>query len=100
MQFLYRDGDDYVFMDNATYDQLHVPPAQLGDAANYLVEQADAQIAQYQGEIVGIEIPASVELTVTSTEPGVQGDRGLGRPEAGRARDRQDGAGAAVRQRR
>ena len=53
----------------------HGAPAALGDAADYLVEQAIAQIAQYQGEIIGVEIPASVELTVTQTEPGVQGDR-------------------------
>ena len=75
MQFLYRDGDDYVFMNTATYDQLHVPPKSLGDAADYLVEQAVAQIAQHDGEIIGIEIPASVELTIKVTEPGVQGDR-------------------------
>jgi elongation factor P len=75
MQFLYRDGDDYVFMNTSTYDQLTVPPAALGAAADYLVEQAVAQIAQYQGQIIGVEIPASVELTVAQTEPGVQGDR-------------------------
>ena len=75
MQFLYRDGDDYVFMNTSTYDQLHVRPAQLGDAADYLVEGAIAQIAQHEGDIIGVEIPASVELTVTVTEPGVQGDR-------------------------
>ena len=75
MQFLYRDGDDYVFMNTSTYDQLTVPPAALGAAADYLVEQAVVQIAQYHGEIIGVEIPASVELTVARTEPGVQGDR-------------------------
>jgi elongation factor P len=75
MQFLYRDGDDYVFMNLESYDQVHVPPKSLGDAADYLVEQAIAQIAQHDGEIIGVEIPASVELTVTVTEPGVQGDR-------------------------
>jgi elongation factor P len=75
MQFLYRDGDDYVFMDNETYDQSHVQPAALGDVADFLVESMTAQIAYYQGEIIGVEIPASVELTVTETEPGVQGDR-------------------------
>ncbi len=75
MQFLYRDGDDYVFMNTSTYDQLTVAPAALGSAADYLVEQAVAQIAQYQGQIIGVEIPASVELTVAQTEPGVQGDR-------------------------
>ncbi len=75
MQFLYRDGDDYVFMNTSTYDQITVPPAALGAAADYLVEQSVAQIAQYQGQIIGVEIPASVELTVAQTEPGVQGDR-------------------------
>ena len=75
MQFLYRDGDDYVFMNTSTYDQITVPPTALGAAAEYLVEQAVAQIAQYQGQIIGVEIPASVELTVAQTEPGVQGDR-------------------------
>jgi len=75
MQFLYRDADDYVFMDTHTYDQLHVPPAALGDAAGYLVEQANANLAMYGDEIVSVEIPASVELTISDTEPGVQGDR-------------------------
>ena len=75
MQFLYREGDDYVFMNTSTYDQLNVPKVALGEAADYLVEQAVAQIAQYQDQIIGVEIPASVELTITQTEPGVQGDR-------------------------
>ncbi len=75
MQFLYRDGDDYVFMDTDSYDQSHVDPVALGDAADYLVEQMTAIIAYYNGEIVTVEIPAAVELTVTDTEPGVQGDR-------------------------
>ena len=75
MQFLYTDGDEYVFMDTVTYDQIHVPPAALGDAANYLVPQATANLAMYQDEIVNVEIPASVELAVTETEPGIQGDR-------------------------
>jgi len=75
MQFLYRDIDDYVFMNTSTYDQLTVPRAALGIAADYLVEQAIVQIATYQGEIIGVELPASVELTVAQTEPGVQGDR-------------------------
>ena len=82
MQFLYRDGDDYVFMNTSTYDQLHVDPAKHGDAAGYLVEQAVAQIAQHDGEIIGVEIPASVELAVSVTEPGVQGDRVSGARKA------------------
>jgi elongation factor P len=75
MQFLYRDGDEYVFMDTESYEQMNVDPAKLGDAADYLVEQAVAQIAYYNGEIVTVEIPASVELNITDTEPGLQGDR-------------------------
>ncbi len=75
MQFLYKDGDDYVFMNTTTYDQMNVPNAALGDASDYLTEQMVAQIAQYQGEIIGVEIAASVELTIAETEPGVQGDR-------------------------
>jgi elongation factor P len=75
MQFLYKDGADYVFMNTSTYDQMNVPSSALGDAADYLTEQMVAQIAQYQGEIIGVEIPASVELLIAETEPGVQGDR-------------------------
>jgi elongation factor P len=75
MQFLYKDGDDFVFMNTSTYDQMNVAPAALGDATNYLIEQMIAQIAQYQGEIIGVEIAAAVELNIAETEPGVQGDR-------------------------
>ncbi len=75
MQFLYRDGDEYVFMDTSNYDQMNVPPVALGDAADYMVEQSVAQIAFHNGEIVTVEIPASVELKVADTEPGLQGDR-------------------------
>ncbi len=75
MQFLYKDGTDFVFMDTESYDQTTISPTALGDAADYLVEQAMAIIAYYNGEIVTVEIPASVELVITETEPGVQGDR-------------------------
>jgi elongation factor P len=75
MQFLYRDGDEYVFMDTESYEQMNVAPVALGDAADYLVEQAVAVIAFYNDEIVTVEIPASVELTIADTDPGVQGDR-------------------------
>jgi elongation factor P len=75
MQFLYKDAGDYVFMDTETYEQSTIKPESLGDAADYLVENAVAIIATWEGEIVGVEIPASVELTITLTEPGVQGDR-------------------------
>ena len=78
MQFLYADGDDYVFMNTTTYDQLNVERTARGDAADYLIEQMIAQVAMYQGEIIDVEIPASVELTVSVTEPGLQGDRSSG----------------------
>ena len=75
MQFLYKDGDEYVFMDTSTYDQLNVAPVALGDAKDYLIEQATAVLAFFGDEIISCEIPASVELEITETEPGIQGDR-------------------------
>ena len=75
MQYLYKDGSDFVFMDTESYEQMHVAPAALGSAADYMVESAMAIIALHNGEIVAVEIAASVELTVADTEPGVQGDR-------------------------
>ena len=77
-QYLYNDGTNYVFMDAETYDQIEVPPTALGDATNYLVEQATASLMMYGTEIVGVELPPSVELTVAQTEPGLQGDRSTG----------------------
>ena len=75
MQFLYRDGADFVFMDTTTYEQMTASPESLGDAPNYLKEGDEANLQMYNGEIVGVDLPASVELTVTETEPGMQGDR-------------------------
>jgi len=75
MQFLYRDGDDYVFMDNQNYEQTTVTSAALADVADYLVEGMTAQLGFHNSVIISAEIPASVELTVAETEPGVQGDR-------------------------
>ena len=75
MQFLYRDGSDYVFMDGESYEQMPVPPATLGDAADYVVEQSEALMLMFGAEIVGVELPAAVELVVAETEPGIQGDR-------------------------
>jgi elongation factor P len=75
MQFLYLDGDQYVFMDTETYDQLPTPKAILGDAANYLKEGDSVVLQMYGGDMVGVDLPAAVELTVTETEPGLQGDR-------------------------
>ena len=75
MQFLYKDGDEYVFMDNESYEQINVAPTALGDAADYLIEQAVALLAFFGNEIISCEIPASVELAIAETEPGIQGDR-------------------------
>ncbi len=75
MQLLYRDGDDYVLMDSSTYDQLNVPAATMGDASNYVVDNSSITIMMYGTEIIGVDLPASVELAVAETEPGIQGDR-------------------------
>ncbi|MGH9107734.1 MAG: elongation factor P [Acidimicrobiales bacterium] len=75
MQYLYNDGDAYVFMDNADYEQLSSPRQALGAAAHFLKEGDSALLQFYDGEIIGVDLPAAVELTVTQAEPGVQGDR-------------------------
>jgi elongation factor P len=75
MQFLYRDGEDYVFMDQKTYDQITVPLETLGDATNYVVDGSSMILEFFVDEIVGLDLPASVELDIAETEPGVQGDR-------------------------
>jgi elongation factor P len=75
MQFVYRDGADYVLMDDQTYDQIQVTSTTLGDAMNYMVEQGTTVILMYGDEVIGVELPASVELVITETEPGLQGDR-------------------------
>ncbi|UGY90375.1 elongation factor P [Streptomyces gobiensis] len=78
MQFSYMDGEYFVFMDMDTYDQLHVEPKVVGDAANYLIEGFEATVAMYEGNPLSVELPAAVELTIEHTEPGVQGDRSTG----------------------
>ena len=75
MQYLYRDADDYVFMDNESYEQLNVPPESLAHASSYIVDGSTVVLQMYGDEIVGSDLPAAVELNVTETEPGVQGDR-------------------------
>jgi elongation factor P len=75
MQYLYRDGDQYVFMDNNTYDQMHVDGSSLGDAQKFIKEGDSAVLQMYRNEIVGVDLPAAVELTVSMTDPGLQGDR-------------------------
>ena len=75
MQYLYREGSDYVFMDNESYDQLHVSAEALGEAVKYLKEGDSAILPMYEGEVLGVDLPAAVELAVAETEPGIQGDR-------------------------
>ena len=78
MQYVYREGDDFVFMDTETYDQPHIPAATVGDAANYLLEEQNVTVAFNEGVPLYVELPAAVELTVSQTDPGVQGDRSTG----------------------
>ena len=75
MQFLYKEGDDFVFMDTESYEQINITPRALGEASDYLVEGAKAIIAQHKDEIVSVEIAVTVELNIAETEPGIQGDR-------------------------
>jgi elongation factor P len=78
MQYLYQDGDSYVFMDTSTYDQIPVTNAVIGNAVDYLLENNNATIAMHEGNPLYVELPASVELEITFTEPGLQGDRSSG----------------------
>jgi elongation factor P len=78
MTYLYNDGDSYVFMDTETYEQTHLPPDTVGEAANFLLENQDAIIAVHESTPLYIELPASVELLIEYTEPGLQGDRSTG----------------------
>ena len=78
MQFLYKEGEDFVFMDNKTYDQMNISAATVGDAASYMLENTEAIVAIHENNPLYIELPASVQLTVTYTEPGLQGDRSSG----------------------
>jgi elongation factor P len=78
MQYLYREGDDFVFMDTADYDQPHIAAEVVGDAANYLLEEQMAVVAFNEGTPLYVELPAAVELTVSQTDPGLQGDRSTG----------------------
>ncbi|WP_100810726.1 MULTISPECIES: elongation factor P [unclassified Microbacterium] len=73
--YLYSDGDNFVFMDTADYDQLTVAAATVGEAKNFLLENQQVQIALNNGNPLYVELPASVVLEITYTEPGLQGDR-------------------------
>ena len=74
VQFLYRDGGDHHFMDTDTYDQFHLTEAELGDTARYLKDGMTLDRTSYEGETIGVELPVTVDLAVTDTEPGFAGD--------------------------
>jgi elongation factor P len=78
MQYSYKDGDDFVFMDTETYDMVNVPSATVGTAANYMLENTLATVAFNEGSALYVDLPAAVELTISNTEPGLQGDRSTG----------------------
>jgi elongation factor P len=78
MQYLYNDGSSYVFMDTSTYEQIEVSPEVVGDAKNFMLENQEASVATNEGRVLFIELPASVELLIAETEPGLQGDRSTG----------------------
>ena len=75
MQYLYREGEHYMFMDNQSYEQMPVDAATLGDAVKYLKEGDSPVLQMHKSAVVGVDLPAAVELSVTETEPGIQGDR-------------------------
>ncbi|GAA3532129.1 elongation factor P [Amycolatopsis ultiminotia] len=78
MTYLYKDGQDFVFMDGDTYDQISVSAEVVGDNAAYLLENSEAQVAVHENEPLYVELPTSVELIIQHTDPGLQGDRSTG----------------------
>lgn len=78
MQYLYTNGTDYVFMDTEDYDQVEVPKAAIGSQVKYLKENMEASVLVHNGEVLGVELPPSVELEITQTDPGLRGDTASG----------------------
>ena len=78
MQYLYNDGQAYVFMDKNTFDQTEIQPDAMGTAVDFLLENQDAVVATNEGTVLYVELPASVEILVDHTDPGLQGDRSSG----------------------
>jgi len=75
MQFIYKDGTDFVFMDLESYEQMNVPGENVGDAGGYIKEGDTAKVLLYNNELLGVDLPANVSLVVSQTDPGIQGDR-------------------------
>jgi elongation factor P len=78
MQYLYSSGDEFTFMDNENYEQINLTRSQIEEELNYLLENMTVSIMMYQGEIIGIDLPNTVELEVVETEPGIKGDTASG----------------------
>ena len=78
MQYLYESDGQYVFMDNENYEQTELTKEQLGNALNFLKENMDVKIMVYEGRILGVDLPNTVELTVVETDPGIRGDTATG----------------------
>ena len=78
LQFLYRAGDEYTFMDTDTFDQMTVPSDKVGDGAGYLKPDTEVAVIRFQNELLGVEVPNTVDLTVTQTDPGLRGDTATG----------------------
>lgn len=81
-QYLYSDGDAYHFMDSQTYDQFQLSAGVLGDDARYLKENTEVMYSSYESEVLGVELPVTVDLVVTETEPGFAGDTATGAKKA------------------
>jgi elongation factor P len=84
VQYLYTDGDAFHFMDNETYDQFTVRAAMLGDDARFLKDNTEVFVSMYDGEVLGVDLPVTVDLTVTQTDPGFAGDTATGAKKAAR----------------
>lgn len=78
MQYLYANGDDHVFMNNETYDQIELASNQIEYELKFLTENMEVSVIQFQGEVLGVQLPITVELEVTETEPGIKGDTASG----------------------
>jgi elongation factor P len=81
-QFLYSDGDAFHFMDTENYDQFAIRAAMLGDDARYLKENTDVFVSSHEGEVLGVDLPLTVDLRVTQTDPGFAGDTATGAKKA------------------
>ncbi|MGD8561204.1 MAG: elongation factor P [Desulfarculaceae bacterium] len=82
VQYLYQDGEQYVFMDNSNYDQVFVAGEYLADAIAFLIPNVEVGLLYFNGRPIGVELPITVEITVTQTEPGVKGDTATGATKA------------------